>query len=248
MARPERLSAGASLSERLTETLRAAIASGGYRVGAALPTEQELAASFGVSRSVVREAVSRLKADQLVISRQGLGAFVVAKTGSQGFRIPESRGRTHDGIRHVLELRMGMEVEAAGLAANGRTRQQLAEMRGCLAEMRAATDALDLDRLIAADLQFHRTVCVASRNPLFVSLFNFLEPHLSHAIAQTRVRSSRHGRKRLEDAQDEHKRIFAAIERGDTPAARAAARRHIANTIRRLATDDRQPGARSRPA
>jgi GntR family transcriptional repressor for pyruvate dehydrogenase complex len=231
----ETIRLGPSLAEQVTQKLRAQILGGSYVVGQALPSEQEIGAAFGVSRSVVREAISRLKADQLVVTRQGRGAFVAATVSPQGFQIPNEAAKKVEGTRHILELRMGLEVEAAGLAAVHRRPEHLEELTKALAEMRAARESMEVKRLVAADLGFHRAICVASTNPHFVAFFDFLEPHLKYAIVQTRLRSLQRPQ-RLDDAQSEHEMIYRSIERRNAEAARAAARQHVSNTMERLAT------------
>jgi GntR family transcriptional regulator, transcriptional repressor for pyruvate dehydrogenase complex len=226
---------GPSLSEQVTEKLRAQILGGNYEVGQGLPSEQEIGNAFGVSRSVVREAISRLKADQLVITRQGRGAFVAATASPLGFQISNEGSKKIQGTRHILELRMGLEVEAAGLAAVNRRPSHLEDMTKALENMRDATDEMAIDRLVLADLRFHRAICIASSNPHFVAFFDFLEPHLHYAITQTRLRSSKRPQ-RLDDAQREHEMIYFSIERRNAEAARAAARQHVSNTLERLAT------------
>jgi GntR family transcriptional repressor for pyruvate dehydrogenase complex len=230
----ESLRLGPSLAEQVTEKLRAQILGGSYELGQALPSEQEIGNGFGVSRSVVREAISRLKADQLVVTHQGRGAFVAATVSPAGFQISNEGADNVEGTRHIIELRMGLEVEAAGLAALNRQSKHLADMNKALEEMRAATADMAIDRLVAADLRFHRAICVASSNPHFVAFFDFLEPHLDYAITQTRLRSSRRP-PRLDDAQREHEMIYLSIAHSNPEAARAAARLHVSNTLERLA-------------
>lgn len=231
----EMIRLGPSLAEQVTQKLRSQILGGGYEVGQALPSEQEIGAAFGVSRSVVREAISRLKADQLVVTRQGRGAFVAAIVSPQGFQIPNDGAKKIEGTRHILELRMGLEVEAAGLAAVHRRPEHLEDMSQALSDMRAAGENMEVKRLVAADLRFHRAICIASANPHFVAFFDFLEPHLKYAITQTRLRSLQRPQ-RLEDAQTEHEKIYRAIHRGNPQTARAAAREHVGETMERLAT------------
>jgi GntR family transcriptional repressor for pyruvate dehydrogenase complex len=231
----ESLRLGPSLAEQVTEKLRAQILGGGYEVGQALPSEQEIGSAFGVSRSVVREAISRLKADQLVVTHQGRGTFISATVSPAGFQISNEGAKKGDATRHIIELRMGLEVEAAGLAALNRKTTHLADMKRALAKMRAATAAVAIDPLVAADLRFHRAICIASSNPHFVAFFDFLEPHLDYAITQSRLRSSKRP-PRLDDAQREHEMIYLSIANSNAEGARAAARQHVSNTLARLTT------------
>ena len=224
-----------TLAEQVTEKIREKITKGQYKVGETLPSEQELGIGFGVSRSVIREALSRLKADGLVGSRQGRGVFVAA-ANNPNFQIVEAASANARSLRHILELRMGIEVEAAGLAASNGKEADLAALRKELQEMVDAVERHDIDQLVRADLRFHRQICLASTNNYFVSFFDFLEPHLREATHQTRQRSSRTS-SRLADAQREHEMIYYAISKRNPEAARAAARLHILNTLDRAASD-----------
>jgi len=230
-----------SLTEQVTERLRTEIRSGHYAVGQAIPTEQQIGLSFGVSRSVVREAISRLKSDGLVKSRQGLGAFVSSVVGVQGFQIANVGASDLQGIRPILELRMGLEVEAASLAAGRRQVRHLAEMRKALKAMEVSAATGSFDSGAEADLRFHRAICVATKNPHFVAFFDYLRQYLQEAITLARRRSATSPR-RAGNAQAEHIAIFDAIEKQDAEAARVAARRHVMNTMKRLLVAGQRAG------
>src|SRR6476660_7970785 len=110
-----------SLTARLVSQLRNEIVGGKLPVGAQIPTEAQLMRTFGVSRTVVREAVAALRAEGLVTTRQGRGAFVAAAGTGVPFQVtPEDASSLAD-ILKILELRATLEVEAAGLAAERRT-------------------------------------------------------------------------------------------------------------------------------
>src|SRR5260221_9353085 len=104
----------AKLSRRLFEQLASEIRSGRLAPGARLPTEQALTRAARVSRTVVREAVAALRAEGLVITRQGVGAFVSAEPTRAPFRIEPERLQSLDEILNVMELRLGVEIESAG--------------------------------------------------------------------------------------------------------------------------------------
>lgn len=225
------LSPTPSLTEQMTDKLRAEIKGGRYKVGQAIPTELQLGSTFGVSRTVVREAVSRLKADGLIKSRQGLGAFVSSTIGTQGFRIADAKGLRN--ARHILELRMGLEVEASGIAALRRHGKNLSEMRRALVAMDRSVVDGDLERGANADLSFHRVICAATQNPHFLTFFDYLLPYLRAAILLSRRRSTELLR-RIGDSREEHELIFASIERQDAEAAQYTTRRHVSQTLKRL--------------
>src|SRR5438445_2694460 len=120
------------LSRRLFEQLAGEIRSGRLAAGARLPTEQALTRAARVSRTVVREAVAALRAEGLVITRQGVGAFVSAEPQRAPFRIEPERMQSLSDILGVMELRLGVEVESAGLAAERAGKAQLRAISAAL--------------------------------------------------------------------------------------------------------------------
>ena len=121
-----------SLAEDLVTELSRRIREGELARAAKLPTESQVMQEHGVSRTVVREAISRLQASGLVETRHGIGTFVRDIPSASGFYIdPDSIVTLHD-VLAVLELRISLEVEAAGLACSRRTDQQLQLMRDSL--------------------------------------------------------------------------------------------------------------------
>ena len=125
-----------SLTDRITATLRDDIVSGKYAPGGQLPPGKELGQHFGVSITVVREALSRLKADGLVASRQGKGVFVPNDAKARPFRLALASGTQHS-LFEIFELRMGVEVQAASLAAERRTTRQLAALGTSMFDLEA---------------------------------------------------------------------------------------------------------------
>ena len=235
--RSNRLKPAPSLTEQVTATLRQEITGGIYEKGDLIPSEQSLALNFGVSRAVIREAVSRLKADGLVVSRQGRGAYVASTIAQQGFQIAGFSEDDHDGIHQILELRMGVEVEAAGLAALKRTPEDLLQMREALDLVQQSVSEGSVAGGVEADLRFHQTVCSATGNPHFDAFVTYLSPFLRGALAITR-RNSAERLKRINEVDAEHQAIYKAIETGNADGARKAARRHIMNSMKRLASLD----------
>src|SRR5438445_10128596 len=120
------------LSRRLFEQLAEQIKGGRLAPGARLPTEQALTRAARVSRTVVREAVAALRAEGLVITRQGVGAFVSAEPQRAPFRIDPERMQSLSDILGGMELRLGVEVESAGLAAERAGKAQLRAISAAL--------------------------------------------------------------------------------------------------------------------
>src|SRR6478736_8511345 len=131
------LPAPKSLAHELITRLTADITSGNIPPGARLPTEQELIAATGVSRTVVREAVAALRAEGLVLTRQGVGAFV-ADAPRRPFRIDGDELASLHHVIEVMELRTGIEVEAAGLAAERASAADLRRIEGAYEAMHTA--------------------------------------------------------------------------------------------------------------
>lgn len=223
---PERAHAEVAAATTLTDRIAEAI---GRRIlnsdmpGERLPTIVELSASYGVSSSVVREALARLKSEGLVRIRHGVGAFV-ADRPLRPFHI-----RTAEVIR-VLELRLGVEAEAAALAAARADAADLKRIDAALEAMRRRI-ARGADAS-GADLRFHQAVVRAAHNPLYTDFVTFLQEHLRDGVAVSHEGSRRRGV--MGAVLEEHVRIVEAIAAADVNAARDAMRRHLANGIERL--------------
>ena len=218
------------LADDVTQSLVSHIAAGNWRPGDRLPTEQGLGRQFGVSRAVIREAISRLKSEGYVATYQGKGAFVAEEPGLAAFRLAAG---TADEARneHLFELRALIEQSAAELAARRRTARDLAAIRGALADMRRAyaQDGLGLE----ADIRFHEAIAAATHNPVLQRFMQFVGRHLREIIRLARVSVAKY-ENRLGEVDREHAAILEAIERRNAPAARVAAAMHIANGARRL--------------
>jgi GntR family transcriptional regulator, transcriptional repressor for pyruvate dehydrogenase complex len=219
-----------NLTDRITHSLREDIVSGKYAPGTQLPAGKDLGHQFGVSITVVREALSRLKADGLVASRQGKGVFVPNDTKSRPFRLEAVGGRQMP-IAHIFELRMGVEVQAASLAAERRTTQNLNAMARYLKLMEPGRKPFG--EALAADLAFHRTIAEATKNPLIVDFMKFLQPHLHEAIALARGTSARLIQTESE-AHGEHVAIHDAIAAKDPERAQLAVRLVLNGSLKRL--------------
>lgn len=233
-----------TLAHELVESLGDRIRDGRLSPGDKLPTEAAFMAEFGVSRTVVREAISKLQASGLVETRHGVGTFVVGLGDGSAFRIAPEQLATLRDVVAMLELRIGVETEAAGLAAQRRTAQNLLAMRDALD---AFTQAVEAGRdAVTADFQFHQEITRATQNPHFASLMATLG---SMIIPRARLDPSRPADEErqayLRRVNAEHSSIYDAIENQDVEAARAAMRTHLANSRerrRRAAALGNEPG------
>ena len=189
-------------------------------------------AEHGVSRTVVREAVSRLQAAGLVETRHGIGTFVLIPPLDTPL-IDSTTVVTIRDVLSMLELRISLETEAAGLAAQRRTDEQLSRIR--LAVNRFEESILRGDRAIDADFEFHLQIALATQNRYFEEVYRRLG---TTTIPRTRLDTSRFSEETapnyLHRANREHEQILDAIARKDSDTARACMRMHLSNSRERL--------------
>jgi DNA-binding FadR family transcriptional regulator len=221
-----------TLALELMEALADRIREGRLATGEKLPTEAAIMDEFGVSRTVVREAIGRLASAGLVATRHGVGTFVVGVGDASVFRVEPQQLETLRDVVALLELRIGVETEAAGLAAQRRTEQNLATMRGALD---AFTQAVEQGGdAVAPDFQFHSEIARATQNAHFASLMATLGAGvIPRARLDPAEAMSDERRAYLRRVNAEHESIFDAIAARDADAARAAMRTHLANSRER---------------
>jgi GntR family transcriptional repressor for pyruvate dehydrogenase complex len=219
------------LSDRLAALLSAQLEGGTLRPGDRLPSEQQIAVSHGVSRTVVREAVHQLKSRGLLLSRQGSGVYVAEPAVNQPLAFDPTVLDSVDAVVHVVEVRRVLEGEIAAMAAQRATRAQIAAIKRALAAIDVA-EAEGRDG-VDEDLAFHRAIGEATGNPQFSLLLGFFEQYLREGMRITRGNESRR-KDFMEQVRNEHRLIVDAISRHDAAAARRCATRHIQHGERRL--------------
>ncbi|MBC7436199.1 MAG: FadR family transcriptional regulator [Bdellovibrionales bacterium] len=232
-AEPQRPRRQRGLVGEIVDSLAASIRNGQIQRGEKLPTEAEIMSRFDVSRTVVREALSKLQASGLVETRHGIGTFVIQQREAGNFKIADADFSTVADVISVLELRISLETEAAGLAAQRRTPAHLANMEAWL---KAFRDTITEDSdAVPSDFQFHMEVARATGNRHFADLMTYLGTMI---IPRTRVNTPQQapeGRvSYLLRVNEEHESIFNAIRNQDAEAARAAMRTHLSNSRERL--------------
>lgn len=225
-----------NLAVELVERFSDRIRSGELAAGTKLPTEAAIMGEFEVSRTVVREALSKLQAAGLVETRHGIGTFVIGPGDGPSFKISAEQFSTLQDVIAVLELRIGLETEAAGLAAQRRTEANLDALRRALDAVIAAVEAGQDS--VAADFQFHLEIARATQNDHFADLMATLGAQI---IPRARLepaaeldeprRMERQAYMRRVNA--EHESILDAIARQDAESARAAMRTHLSNSRER---------------
>lgn len=229
------LRVGARLSEQLADALAVSIRDGQLTPGQRLPTEQALVDRFGVSRTVVREAMSRLKTLGLVESRQGSGAFVMASSQAALAQLSLEPDGSVDAVIQMVEVRRALEAESAALAAARRTPQSVKQIKQALQALGKAVKAGGDG--VAEDVAFHTAIAQASRNPFLLATLAYLNRFLLDATRVTRANEAT--RADLEaQVHQEHSAIVSAIEAGDVAAARLAGANHMVNAARRIGQAD----------
>lgn len=219
-----------NLALALANILTNIIAEGQLKIGDKLPAEKHITQEHGVSRTVVREAISQLQSHGLVETRHGIGTFVVRQSAAP---VDPRADRTLSDVLAVIELRIGIEVDSAGLAAMRRSEDQLLRMQQALAVL--DDPASSRDDAAAADYEFHQQIALATDNRYFADITEHLGLTL---IPRTRLNSAALAHTAVENysiqLRQEHHDIYATIANRDADGAKAAMRRHLNNIRERL--------------
>jgi len=227
-----------SLAHGVIEQISSVIRQGLLKPGEKLPTESSLMSQHGVSRTVVREAISHLQASGLVQTRHGIGTFVLERQQA-GLGIEAENILTLRDVLAILELRIGVETETAGLAAARRSEEQVQELAAALREMQQAM--AEGRSAVEADKRFHLLIAQATGNRYFVDILEQLgNAIIPRARLNTPVLEQDKPADFLERVSREHDDIYRAIERRDAEAARAAMRTHLSNSRERLVQAQRR--------
>ncbi|ADX74891.1 FadR family transcriptional regulator [Pseudarthrobacter phenanthrenivorans] len=202
-----------SAAEAVFNAIRQDIESGRLGVGSKLSSEATLSQQYGVSRSVIREALRSCTALGLTVTKTGKGTFVVANQVANDLTLGQYSARD------LTEARPHIEVPAAGLAAERRTEEELDTLRHLVAAMGTETDP---ESWVALDSSFHAAIARASGNKVFASVVADIRDALAHQSETLNMVADR------QHASDvEHQQILAAIEAGSAEEARAAMAHHL---------------------
>ncbi|TYL45520.1 FadR family transcriptional regulator [Nocardioides sp. BGMRC 2183] len=220
-----------TLAQTVVAGLKARILDGSLPAGAKLPSENELIEEYAVSRTVVREAVTRLRAEGLVETFQGRGSFVLAMPEPTSFTVEASAIRSQADVLAMIDFRLGVESEAAFLAASDRTPAAAKAVQHALDAFAAASP----EDAVEADFAFHRAVAAATGNRFYLDLLDSLGPMMI-MLPRTRLSEeySLTDASHVERVRREHDNVATAVIAGDPETARAAMRVHLGNTRRRL--------------
>jgi DNA-binding FadR family transcriptional regulator len=230
----EKLHAGRrNLSRELVDALEQLILTRHWQAGDKLPTEAEIVRQFQVSRTVVREALSRLQAAGLVETRHGIGTFVLEPRPAAMFTLDPDELKTSFEVLAILELRISLETETAGLAAARRSDANLLLMRRALDDFEQ--NVARCESTVGPDFRFHQEIAEATGNRYFAEIINYLGTTI---LPRTRLPSTRVPPDQLthylQRVNREHETIYDAIARRDSDFARAAMRIHLTNSRERL--------------
>ncbi|MEJ7138004.1 FadR/GntR family transcriptional regulator [Amphibiibacter pelophylacis] len=223
-----------SLTDEVVAAISQKISDGIYVAGAKLPKENLLIEEYGVSRTVIREAISRLQAHGLAQTKHGIGTFILSPEAGVSVRVGTSQLNTLRDVIAILELRISLESETAGLAAQRRSRDDLARIHQAAQDfgscISAGTDTS------TADIDFHLSIAKATGNHYFHDILLQLSQALIPRRRLGPMPWSQHNNQAsyLQKIHEEHLSIVDAISRQDPEGARAAMRTHLGNSRERL--------------
>ncbi len=218
------------LAQQVIDELRRQIEAGRLKEGDQLPTEPQLEASFGVSRTVVREAIADLRSAGYVRPIQGKGVFVSDPKASRRFTLTPVEIRSIPETLELLEFRLATESEAAAIAAYRRTAQQEATIAAANRKMAQLIE--EGKPTVDADFEFHMAIAAATNNRFYLDIMRQFGPR---AIPRSQFTTLPEAADKayLLSVHAEHVEILAAIADQDPERARQAMRNHIIASQRR---------------
>jgi GntR family transcriptional repressor for pyruvate dehydrogenase complex len=216
------------LADRVYEQIAARIASGEFRANTKLPSENDLAAMFDVSRPVLRLALQKLRGEGIVVARQGAGNFVRDRAGTV---LAFSPVETIADIQRCYEFRLTIEPVAARDAALRRDAPALQKMEDALELLQDATR--NKRHREDADFSFHLAVAEAANNHYFSSTLQALREHIYVGMHMHGL-SLMGAQPRLQNVLDEHRAIYRAIKDGKEAEAEVHMREHLEGSRDRL--------------
>ncbi|RKP53472.1 FadR/GntR family transcriptional regulator [Pararobbsia silviterrae] len=221
-----------NLAQTVVAYVKEQVAANKLAPGDKLPTESELMRELGVSRTVVREGISRLQAGEVIETRHGIGSFVL-EPRRERLDVEMVPATTVEDLLAILELRISLETESAGLAAQRAQPKDITRIRAALNAIETASR--NGGDSAAADLEFHVSIARATGNRYFVDILTQMGSAL---IPRNRIDSAGIAKSDpkvyVALVNQEHESILDAIARNEADAARAAMRMHLSNSRERL--------------
>ena len=233
-ATPDRTGRKLTLTEVVTNGIRAEIENGSLKPGTKLPTEPGLTKRFGVSRTVIRESIAALKAEGLLEPRQGAGVYVLPPTKSrQGSLFFTFSSAQISDVFDILEIRVAVEVEAVKLACKRCTMAHQAKIYEALQDMTEQIGRGGLAR--EADFTFHLAIAEATNNRKYIEFLEFLgNKVISRAHFDAKHHDAASQAVHMNQILNEHQRIYRAIVKKDAQGAKQAMREHFSGSLTRL--------------
>lgn len=213
------------ISDQVFEQIRELIYKGQFKPGQQILPERELAQSMAVSRTSVRNAINKLVTLGLLEHRQGQGTFVSSPENREGNPLAAAMGTDEATLDDLLEVRLGLECNAAMLAARRATESDINAIKKSLEEMEedlAATDKIGY----SPDAAFHMAVAFATKNSVLIHLMRNFYDFLFVGIKKN-LSNMYLNRQALEDVLSHHRNIYMAIEQRKPEEAYNAMNAHI---------------------
>lgn len=226
-----------TLGSRVADKLLQKIRKDSLAPGTRLPSEQAMALHFGVSRTVVREAIALLKTEGILSTRKGSGAFICKTDGQHGVTDDDLTEQSVQSLLNLIEVRRGLEAETAALAAVRRTPGQLAEIEHALRRIEEAVAAGVSG--VEEDVRFHLSIAEATGNPYWVKFVEMFAQPTRLAVRVTRANEAQRA-DFSSQVRQEHEKILSAITAGEPELARLAASEHMAHAAERVRQADRE--------
>ncbi len=225
-----KLSPELGLPQQVAEHLAGEIRGGSLKPGQKLAPEADLCKKYGVSRTVIREAVARLRHDGLLESRQGSGVTVASWEKRRAFRLDGINMKDPFSINFIYEMRVLVGVESVVLAAIRHKEEDLNRLENLMEEMAAAIR--DGEDGAVAHRAFHKSIAETSYNPYLVEFESFLQDRLWEVLQQARQRTQTTPGLALK-VHREHQLMLDGIASGVANLAREAALNHLKNAAER---------------
>ena len=219
------------LSSQISKLILAEIHSGNLKQGDRLPTEAALADKYGVSRTILREAIASLKNDDILESRQGRGLLVKNPNNRKAFRFSDVfETVSMEEVNYFYEMRALLESEAASLAAVRKTDTDVRAIESAMNEMEEAVASNSIGD--TAHFKFNTAIAEASHNPVLIQFLFFLQNKLHDLAKELRIRTMT-SPERAETVLSEHRKVAQGILSGDPAAAKDSVMEHLKNAAKR---------------
>jgi len=212
------------ISDQVFDQIRELIYRGTLKPGEKMMTERELAQAMNVSRTTIRDAIQRLVTMGLIAQKQGQGTFVKSVDDTMDTPLARAMEAQDASIDDLLEVRMGLECNAAALAAQRADETDITALDQSINEM---TEEVDSGRLgTEADTAFHMAVAYAAKNPLHILIMRNFYDYLFHGIGEN-LACLYEEPENIQEILRQHRKILVSIKARDPLKAYTAMKEHI---------------------